>query len=156
MAKWGKECSRMLDFDLFWMLWKKKLSLFTKLWLFLAQDATLLQVLVILFLFMDPCLSVHLCLSVTSGVLSKGKDRLICFFLVWRFLSTSPILCFKEVQVCTKMRVLSSGTFSWALELENFGTAFTGFTKTWGHKLMAIILSNLNRITKLFHWKIPW
>jgi len=31
-----------------------------------------------------------------------------------------------------------------------------GGPKKWGHKLVVIILSNLNRFTILFHWKIPW
>ena len=30
-----------------------------------------------------------------------------------------------------------------------------GGPKKWGHKLMAIIRSNLNRFTQFFHWKIP-
>jgi len=31
-----------------------------------------------------------------------------------------------------------------------------GGPKKWGHRLMTIILSNLNRFQKCFHWKIPW
>ena len=29
-----------------------------------------------------------------------------------RFLSTTPTVCFQEIQVCTKIKVLPSGTFS--------------------------------------------
>ena len=55
--------------------------------------------------------SVRLCLS-QVGVLLKwldGSSR----FLAWRLLSTSPTLCFKEIQVglCTKIRELPCGTF---------------------------------------------
>ena len=54
-----------------------------------------------------PCLSV--CLS-QVGVLSKRMDGVI-WFLTWRLLSTSPTLCFKEIQVSTtKIKALSSGT----------------------------------------------
>jgi len=35
-----------------------------------------------------------------------------------------------------------------------FNTMRTGWTKKRGHKLMAIILSNLNRFTNFFHEKI--
>ena len=63
-----------------------------------------------------PCLC--LCLSVCPsqvGVLSKGMDVLICF-LALGLLLTSPTLCFKETRVSTKIRVFSSGTFSYALD----------------------------------------
>jgi len=55
-----------------------------------------------------PCVHVCVCLSVRLsqvGVLSKGLNGLI-WFLAWRLLSTSPILCFKEIQVSTKIKVL--------------------------------------------------
>ena len=32
----------------------------------------------------------------------------------------------------------------------------TGWAKKRGHRLMTIILSNLNRFKNFFHWKIPW
>jgi len=32
----------------------------------------------------------------------------------------------------------------------------TGWAKKRGHRLMTIILSNLNRFKKFFHWKILW
>ena len=38
-------------------------------------------------------------------------------------LSTSPTLCFKEILVSTKIRVLLPGTFSGVLDLENIATA---------------------------------
>jgi len=67
------------------------------------------------------CLSV--CLSVTSRVLSKGMNGLI-WFLARALLSTSPTLCFKEIQVSTKIRVglLPSGTFLVNSGLRNFAT----------------------------------
>jgi len=39
------------------------------------------------------------------GVLSKGMNGFICF-LAWRLLSTGPMLCFKEIQVSTRIRPL--------------------------------------------------
>ena len=53
-----------------------------------------------------PCLYGCVCV----GVLSKGMDGII-WFLAWGLLSTSPTLCFKEIQVSTKIRVLPSETF---------------------------------------------
>ena len=38
------------------------------------------------------------------GVISKGMDRLIWFF-AWRLFSTSPTLCYKEIQVSTEIRL---------------------------------------------------
>jgi len=55
-----------------------------------------------------PCLSV--CLSHVVGVLSKRMDGII-WFLAWELLSTSPTLCFKEIQASTKISLLPSGTF---------------------------------------------
>ena len=67
--------------------------------------------------------SVSVCLSVTSRVLSKGMNGLI-WFLARGLLSTSPTLCFKEIQVSTKIRVglLPSGTFLVNSGLRNFAT----------------------------------
>ena len=45
------------------------------------------------------------------GVLSKGMNGLICF-LAWRLLSAGLMLCFKEIQVSTRIRVLAFGIFS--------------------------------------------
>jgi len=53
---------------------------------------------------------VYVCLT-QVGVLSKGMNGLI-WFLAWRLLLTSPALCFKEVQVSTKIWVLPSESFS--------------------------------------------
>jgi len=51
-----------------------------------------------------------LCLSVTSRCSIK-RDEQINLVLAWDFLSTSPALCFKEIQLSTKISVLLSGTF---------------------------------------------
>jgi len=59
---------------------------------------------------------VSVCLS-QVGVLLKWLDG-SSSFLAWRLLSTSPALCFNEIQVCTKIRVLPSGTFLWTLDLD--------------------------------------
>ena len=50
--------------------------------------------------------------SLFVGILSKGVKGLIWFW-ARRLLSTTPTLCFKEIQVSTKIRVLPSGTFSY-------------------------------------------
>ena len=52
----------------------------------------------------NSCGPVSVCLS-QVGVLSKGMNGLI-WVLARRLLSTSPTLCFKEIQVSTKIRVL--------------------------------------------------
>ena len=56
--------------------------------------------------------SVCLCVCLSQvGVLVKwldGSSR----FLAWRLVLTCPTLYFKEIRVSTKIRVLSSGTFS--------------------------------------------
>jgi len=44
------------------------------------------------------------------GVLLKWLDG-SSWFVAWRLLSTSPRLCFKEIQVSAKITVLPSGTF---------------------------------------------
>ena len=53
---------------------------------------------------------VSVCLSLV-GVLTKWLDG-SSWFLARRLLLTSPPLCFKEIQACTKIRVLPSGTVS--------------------------------------------
>ena len=50
-------------------------------------------------------------------------DGLI-WFLTWRFLSTGDKLCYKEIHVSTKIRVLPSGTLSQTQDLENFASAY--------------------------------
>jgi len=44
----------------------------------------------------------------------------LILFLTWKLLSTSPTLCFKEIRVSTKIRVLSPGTLSEILDLRKF------------------------------------
>jgi len=61
--------------------------------MFYQCDAMLAWVLA-----MAMCLSVYVRLSVTSRVLLKWMNGLI-WFLAWGFLSTSPTLCFEEIQV---------------------------------------------------------
>ena len=67
------------------------------------------------------CLCLTVCLS-QVGVVLKWLDA-SSWFLAWRLLSTSPTLCFKETRVSTRIRVLPSGTFSYAPDLENFAMA---------------------------------
>ena len=53
-------------------------------------------------------MSVSVCLSVTSRFSIKRlneSDR----FLAWELSSTYPTLCFKKIQVSTKIRVIPSG-----------------------------------------------
>jgi len=57
------------------------------------------------------CLSVRVCLSVTSRRSIKRNERTNLVFGVEAF-STSPTPRLKEIQVSTKVRVLPSGTFS--------------------------------------------
>jgi len=54
---------------------------------------------------------VSVSVSVTSRCSIKRDGRLICF-LAWRLFSTSPTLCFKEIRVSTKVRILPRKTFS--------------------------------------------
>jgi len=56
-----------------------------------------------------PCVCLSVCLS-QVGVLLKWLDG-SSLFLERGLLSTSPTLCFKEIQVSTKIRVLPSVTF---------------------------------------------
>jgi len=41
-----------------------------------------------------------------------------------RLFSTCPTLCYNEIQISTKIRVLPSGTLSQTPDLENFATAY--------------------------------
>ena len=66
---------------------------------FYPRDAMLARVLA-----MDlfPCPSVSVCLSVCLSVTSRysvKRDERINLILAWRLFSTSPTLCFKEIQV---------------------------------------------------------
>ena len=62
-----------------------------------------------------------LCLSVTRRCSTKMLNGL-SWFLAWRLPFTHPTLCFKEIWVTVKIRVLPSRTLSKVLELENFTT----------------------------------
>ena len=71
--------------------------------------------MLVLVLAMAPCL----CVSQVC-VLLKRLNKSGCY-LVWELPSTYPILCYKEIQVPSKIRVLV--TFLQTLDLENFATA---------------------------------
>jgi len=66
------------------------------------------------------CLSV--CLS-QVGVLSKRLNE-SSWFLARELHLTYPTLCYKKIQVPSKIRVLPSGTLLQTLDLENFATAY--------------------------------
>ena len=66
--------------------------------------------------------SVSVCLS-QVGVLSKWMDR-SSWFVACVLLSTYPTLCYKEIQVCTKIRVLPSATLSQTPDSGNFASAY--------------------------------
>ena len=76
---------------------------------FYPRDAMLARVLAMA---LCPCLS-------EVGVLSKRMDGIICF-LAREHLLTSYTLCFKEIQVCTKITALPSGTFFLNFGLRKF------------------------------------
>ena len=74
-----------------------------------------------LYLFAMLCCRVSVCPYVhlsQAGTVSKRLDG-SNWFLAWRFLSIDSILCFKEMWVSRKIKVLLSGT----LNLENFAIA---------------------------------
>jgi len=85
------------------------ISLFTR-----AHDTMLARVA------MAQCL----CLSVTSRCSVEMDGRIELVFGVYRLLSTYPSLCYKEIQVSTKINVLPSGTLSQIPDLENFASAY--------------------------------
>ena len=58
--------------------------------------------------------SLCLCLS-QVGILSKRLNEL-GWFLAWKLVSTYPILCFMDIQVPSKIRVLSPGTLLQTLD----------------------------------------
>ena len=79
---------------------------------FYPRDALLAQVLAMT---LCPCLSVcH------KSVFCQWMGGLICF-LTWSLLLVSPTLCFKEIHVSRKIRVLTLELFP---DLENFATAY--------------------------------
>jgi len=66
---------------------------------------------------MSVCLSVR---RSETGIVSKTTGGIE---LPWRLPSTCPTLCYKEIWVSPKIRVLPSGTLSQTLDLENFDPA---------------------------------
>jgi len=60
--------------------------------------------------------------SVTSQHCIETSGR-IKLFLAWKLPSSYPGLCYKEIWVSLKMRVLPSGTLFQTPDLENFATA---------------------------------
>jgi len=69
------------------------------------------------------CVCLSVCLSVTSPC-SVETDKRIGWFLARELPSTCPTVCFKEIQVPSKIRVLPSVTLLQTLDLENFATAY--------------------------------
>jgi len=80
---------------------------------FYPRDATLARILA-----MARCQYVCLRLSV-FGVLLKRLDG-SSWFLVWRLLSTYPTLCYNEIVLSVKIRVLISGILFLTRDVENF------------------------------------
>ena len=71
----------------------------------------------------DPvCVSVCVCLS-QVGVLSKRLNE-SDWFLALELPSAYPTLCYKEIQVSSKIQVLPSGTMLETQDFENFATAY--------------------------------
>ena len=70
---------------------------------YLAFDFFLCDTMLVWVLAMAVCLFVCLCLFVTS----RSSDR-IGWFLAWKLPSTYPTLCYKEIGVPSKIKVLPS------------------------------------------------
>ena len=83
--------------------------------------------------YMTLCLSV--CLSVCVCVCLNQPS----WFLAWELHSTLPTLCFKEIQVSPKIRVLPSGTLPQTLDLENFAMAYR--SSLWTYVLFASLMT---------------
>ena len=64
---------------------------------------------------------VHACVRVTSwcSIETAGQIELV---LTWRLLSTYPALCFKEIQVSTKMQAFPTGTLCYQLPSRKLDT----------------------------------
>jgi len=64
---------------------------------------------------------VHACVRVTSwcSIETAGQIELV---LTWRLLSTYPALCFKEIQVSTKMQAFPMGTLCYQLPSRKLDT----------------------------------
>ena len=61
-------------------------------------------------------MAMYPCLSVCLSQVGVETDKRIGLVLAWELPSTYPTLCYKEIQVSSKIRVLPSGT----LDLEKF------------------------------------
>jgi len=68
------------------------------------------------------CPSVRLCLT-QVGVLSKRLNK-PSWFLACELPSTHVTLCYKEIRVSPKIRILPSGTLSLTPDLENFSLVY--------------------------------
>jgi len=69
-----------------------------------------------------PCL----CLSEVGVILKRLNES--GWFLAWELHSTYPTLCYKEIHVSSKIRVLPSGILLQTLDLKNFATASRWYT----------------------------
>ena len=67
--------------------------------------------------------SVSVSVSVTSPSSTKTAER-IWLVLARELHSTYPTLCYKEIHVRLKIRVLPSGIMLQTLDLQNFATAY--------------------------------
>jgi len=71
------------------------------------------------------CRRVSVCPSVCpsqAGIVSKRQDESI-WYLARRLTSTFPALCYQEIWLSPKIRILPFGTLAQTRELENFATA---------------------------------
>ena len=93
--------------------WKYEVQQLDVLSVFYPHDAMLARIV---------AMALCLCLSQVS-VLSKWMDG-SSWFLASRLLSTYPTLCYKEIQVYTKIRVFPTGTLSQTPDLENFASVY--------------------------------
>jgi len=86
---------------------------------------------------LSACVCPSVCLS-QAGIVSKRLDE-SSWFWARRLRSTYPTLCYKEIGVSPKIRVLStsSGTLSQTLDLENFATA----SRSYASAVLAMALS---------------
>ena len=85
---------------------------------------------------------VSLCLSVCVCVYLNQPS----WFLAWELHSTLPTLCFKEIQVSPKIRVLPSGTLPQTLDLENFAMAYRSSKR--------VVTLNIRPIRVAYDWPL--
>jgi len=71
---------------------------------------------------LSSCVRLSVCLSVTSRYCTKTTGRIELVFVIG-LPSTYPTLCYKEMWVSPKTRVLASGTLSQTPDLKNCATA---------------------------------